>query len=143
MKNPQYSVSLITDLALGVRRLQGVNGIASAVPFAAIARTQDEARFVTSAVNMLARYNESTARLTLVSAPGPIVGRDVNGRLVVPGPVDYVAWTQRAAEFARRDDLRGPNRLIWVSGQLDRRADKEARALGWTVFENFTIASER
>ena len=143
MKNPQYSVSLITDLALGVRRIQSVNGVASVVPFAAIAKTQDEARFVAAAVNMLARYNESTERLAEVSAPGPIVGRGVSGRLVVAGPVDYVAWTERAARFAERNDLKAPDRLIWVSGQLDRRANKEAHALGWNVYENFTIAAER
>jgi hypothetical protein len=143
MKNPQYSVSLLTDLALGVRRLQGVNGLASVVPFAAIAKTQDETNFVTSAVNMLARYNESTERLTLVTAPGPVLGRGVSGRMVVAGPVDYVAWTQRAAHFAERDDLKTPNRLIWLSGQMDRRADKEVTARGWTVFESFTIAAER
>jgi hypothetical protein len=143
MKNPQYSVSLITDLALGVRRLQNVSGVASVVPFAAIAKTQDEARFVTAAVNMLARYNEGTERLAEVSSPGPILGRGVSGRLVVPAPVDYVAWTERAARFARRGDLKTPDRLIWLSGQMDKRADKEAKALGWTVFENFTIAAER
>ena len=143
MKNPQYSVSLLTDLAIGVRRLQGVNGLASVVPFAAIARTQDEARFVTAAVNMLARYHESTEPLAAMTAPGPIVGRGISGRLVVPAPVDYVAWTERAARFAERADLKTPNRLIWISGQMDRRAHKEATARAWAVYENFTIAAER
>jgi hypothetical protein len=143
MKNTQYSVSLITDLALGVRRLQGVNGVASVVAFAAIARTQDETRFVTAAVNMLARYHESTEPLAGVTAPGPLIGRGVSGRLVVPAPVDYVAWTERAARFAERNDLKTPNRLIWLSGQMDRRAYKEATARGWAVYENFTIAAER
>ena len=113
------------------------------MPFAAIARTQDEARFVTAAVNMLARYHESTQPLALVTAPGPILGRGASGRLVVAAPVDYVAWTQRAARFAQRDDLKAPTRLIWLSGQIDRRAYKQASALGWTVYESFTIAAER
>ncbi len=143
MKNKQYSVSVLTDLALGVRRLQSVNGVASVVGFAAIARTQDETRFVTAAVNMLARYHESTEPLAAVTAPGPLLGRGVSGRLVVPAPVDYVAWTERAARFADRADLKTPNRLIWISGQMDRRAHKEATARGWTVYENFTIAAER
>jgi hypothetical protein len=143
MRNKQYSVSLITDLALGVRRLQGVNGLASVVDFAAIARTQDETRFVTAAVNMLARYHESSEPLALVTAPGPILGRSVSGRLVVPAPVDYVAWTERAARFADRDDLKSPNRLIWLSGRMDRRAYKAVTARGWTVDENFSIAAER
>src|SRR5262249_59413536 len=132
MKNPQYSLSLITDLALGVRRVQSVNGVASVVPFAAIARTQDEARFVTSAVNMLARYNESTERLAEVSAPGPIVGRGVSGRLLIAAPVDYVAWTEPAARFAQRDDLKAPDRLVWGSRPLDPPAHKATRALPWT-----------
>ena len=143
MRNKQYSVSLLTDLALGVRRLQGVNGLASVVGFAAIARTQDETRFVTAAVNMLARFHESSEPLALVTAPGPILGRAVSGRLVVPVPLDYVAWTERAARFAERDDLKTPNRLIWLSGQMDRRAHKEATARAWTVYESFTIAAER
>lgn len=143
MTNRQYSVSLFTDLALGVRRLQGVNGIASVVPFAAIVRTQDEAHFVTAAVNMLARYHESSEPIMLVTAPGPVLGRSVSGRLVVPAPVDYVAWTERAAHFAARDDLKARNRLIWLSGQMDRRAYKAATDRGWTVYESFTIAAER
>jgi hypothetical protein len=143
MKNKQYSVSLLTDLAIGVRRLHDVNGLASVIGFAAIAQTQDETRFVTAAVNMLARYHESTEPLALVTAPGPILGRGVSGRLVVPAPVDYVAWTGRAARFAERGDLKAPNRLIWLSGQMDRRAYKEVTARAWTVYENFTIAAER
>jgi hypothetical protein len=143
IKNPQYSLSLLTDLAMGVQRLQGVNGLASVVRFAAAARTQDETRFVVAAVNMLARYKESTQPITEVMAPGPIVGRSLNGGLVVPGPVDYVAWTERAARFAQRQDLRAQARLGWVSGQLSPRARKEFERRGWQVFESFTIAGER
>jgi hypothetical protein len=143
IKNPQYSLSLLTDFAMGVQRLQGVNGLASVVRFAAAAKTQDETRFVAAAVNMLARYKESTQPITDVMAPGPIVARSLNGELVVPGPVDYVAWTERAARFAQREDLRAPARLGWVSGQLSPRARKEFERRGWQVFESFTIAGER
>src|SRR5262249_884172 len=104
---------------------------------------QDEARFVTAAVNMLASYNERTERLAEVSAPGPVVGRGVSGRLVVPAPVDYVAWTERADRFADRADMKAPDRMVWVCGRMDARAYKEATARRWTVFETFTIATER
>src|SRR5439155_10125502 len=100
--NPQYSLSVLTALAMGIQRLQGVPGRDAVVIFAAAARTQDETRFVAGAVNMLARYHEAVAPIAQVSAPGPILGRTVAGTLVVPVPVDYIAWTERVARFPHR-----------------------------------------
>jgi hypothetical protein len=54
-----------------------------------------------------------------------------------------VAWTQRAARFTQRDDLKAPDRLAWLSGQLSPRARKEVAARGWTIDESYTIAAER
>ena len=113
------------------------------VGFAAIAQTQDETRLVAAAVNMLARHHESVEPIALVTAPGPIIGRTVGGKLVVPAPVDYVAWTQRAAGFAGREDLKAPTRSAWLSGRMSVRAAKEFRGAGWKVDESFTIAAER
>lgn len=143
MKNSQYSLSVLTALAHGCQRLQGVNGLASVVAFAAVARTQDETRLVAASVNMLARHHESVEPIAQVTAPGPIIGRTVGGALVVPAPVDYVAWTQRAAGFAGREDLKAPTRTAWLSGRMSARAAKEFAARAWKVDESFTIAAER
>ena len=143
MKNPQYSLSVLTALAHGCQRLQGVNGLAAVVGFAAIAKTQDETRLVAAAVNMLARHHESVERLALVTAPGPITGSTVSGKLVVPAPVDYVAWTQRVAGFAGRADLKAPTRSVWLSGRMSPTARKEFAARGWKVDESHSIAAER
>lgn len=143
MKNAQYSLSVLTALAEGCQRLQGVNGIASVVAFAAIAKTQDETRLVTAAVNMLARHHESVERLAMVSAPGPIIGRTLSGQLILPAPVDYVAWTRTAAEFAGREDLKAPTRTAWLSGRMSPMARKEFAARGWKVEESYTIGAER
>ena len=113
------------------------------IDFAAAAKTQDETRLVAGAVNMLARYHEGTQRIAQVTAPGPIIARTVTGALMVPAPVDYVAWTQRIARFAQRDDLKAPQRMAWLSGQMSPRARKQFERQGWTVFESFTIAAER
>ena len=143
MKNPQYSLSVLTALAHGCQRLQGVNGLAAVVGFAAIAKTQDETRLVAASVNMLARHHESVERLALVTAPGPIIGSTVSGKLVVPAPVDYVAWTQRVAGFAGRADLKAPTRSAWLSGRMSPTARKESAARGWKVDESYSIAAER
>jgi hypothetical protein len=108
VQNPQYSLTVLTELALAIRRLQGVAGLDSLVVFAAAARTQDECRFVAGATNMLARYHEAVAPIAQVSAPGPVLGRTATGTLVLAAPVDYIAWLERVGAAANRPDLQAP-----------------------------------
>jgi len=143
MNNKQYSLSVLTALTQGLQRLQGVNGLASIVDFAAAAKTQDETRFVAGSVNILARYHESVAPIAVTTAPGPIIGRTTNGTLVIPAAVDYVAWTERVGRMAQRDDFKAPDRTTWLSGQMSIRARKEFTTRGWRVDESFSIAAER
>jgi hypothetical protein len=143
MKNPQYSLSVLTALAQGCQRLRAVRGVASVVAFASIARTQDETRLVAAAVNMLARHHETVQALAQLAAPGPIIGRTASGAVLVPAPVDYVAWTARAGGFAAREDLKAQSRTIWLSGRMSPRAKKEFAARGWKVDESYSIAAER
>lgn len=143
MKNPQYTLSVLVALAQGLQRLKGANGLASVVDFAAAAQTQDETRLVAAAVNMLARYSETVTPIAMVAAPGPILGYTAAGALVVPAPVDYVAFTERTARFGQRDDMKSPDRTIWLSGKASPRALKEIMARGWKVNESFSIGAER
>ena len=143
VQNPQYPLSVLTDLAIAIRRLQGVPGRDAVVIFAAAAKTQPETRFMAGAVGMLARYHESVAPIAQVSAPGPILGRTAGGALVVPLPVDYIAWTKRVAQFPQRPDVQAPEHVGFVSGRLSPLAGKEFTKRGWKLFESFTIAAER
>jgi hypothetical protein len=143
VKNPQYSLSVLTAVAMGIQRLKGVKGLSSVVQFGAAAKTEDEARFVAAAVNMLGRYHESVEPLAEVAAPGPILGRAASGAVVVPGPVDYVAWTERSARVAQREDIKAAKRIAWLSGRMSPRARKEFSERGWVVDESFTVAAER
>ena len=63
--------------------------------------------------------------------------------MVVPAAVDYVAWTERVSRITQRDDLKAPERIAWLSGQMSPRAKKEFIGRGWTAFETFSIAAER
>ncbi len=143
VKNEQYSLSVLTAVALGIQRLKGVNGLASVVDLAAAAKTQDETRFMAGAVNMLARYHETVAPLAQVAAPRPIIGRTVGGALVIPAPVDYVAWTERVSGIGQREELKVPERSVWLSGSMSPLAQKQFTALGWKVMESYSIAAER
>src|SRR6266481_7079345 len=144
VQNPQYSLSVLTALAMGIQRLQGVPGRDAIVIFAAAARTQDECRFVAGAVNMLARYHEAVAPIAQVSAPGPILGRTAAGALIVPMPVDYISWTERVAGFPKRSDIRAASEHVgFVSGRLSPLASKEFTKRDWKMFESYTIAAEQ
>lgn len=143
VQNPQYSLTTLTELALGIQRLQGVSGLDAVVLFAAAARTQDECRFVAGAVNMLARYHEAVAPIAKVSAPGPILGHTAGGTLVLAAPVDYIAWLERVGAAANRPDLQAPEKVLFVSGRLTPLAQKELTKRGWKLFESFTTAASR
>jgi hypothetical protein len=141
VKNQQYSLTTLTELALAMQRLQGVPGRDAVVIFAAAARTQDECRFVAGAVNMLARYHEAVAPIAQISAPGPILGRTATGTLVLAAPVDYIAWLKHVGAIANRPDLQAPDKVLFVSGQLTPLAQKELTKRGWKLFESFTTAA--
>ncbi len=143
VQNKQYTLTVLTELALAIQRLQGVQGLDSIVIFAAAARTQDECRFVAGATNMLARYHEAVAPIAQVTAPGPILARTADGTLVLPAPVDYVAWLERVALASNRPDLQAPERVFFVSGRLTPLAQKELSKRGWKLFESFTRAAEK
>jgi hypothetical protein len=143
MENPYYSLSVLTALATGITRLQGVTGRDAVVVFAAAAQSEDEANFVTSAVNMLARYHESVAPLARLSAPGPLLGHTASGALVLPAPVDYVSWIEALGRDVARPELQAAEKVAFVSGQVSPLAHKQLTARGWTILETYTTAAER
>ena len=144
LKNSQYTLSLLTAVAQGIKRLQGVNGLPSVIDFAAAAKTQDETRLVAGAVNMLARYHESTQRIAAGDRAGSHHRADGHRRADGPRPrgLHRVDPAHRAPRAAGRPQG-APERLAWLSGQMSPRARKQSEGQGWTVFESFTIAAER
>ena len=143
MANPYYSLSVLTAVATGIQRLQGVAGRESVVIFAAAAETEDEANFVAGAVNMLARYHETVAPLAWVSAPGPILGRTEAGALVLPAPIDLVSWIAPVRETMGRAELQAPEKRGYLSGWVTPLASKRLTSLGWNIYESFPFAWER
>jgi hypothetical protein len=129
--NPWYSLSLLTAFVTALDQLQGVSGRDTIVMLAASAISEDQARFLTAATQMLASYHQTVAPLSAVLGRGTVTGRDQRGAVVVPAPLDYVAWTARVAEFAKRSDLKVQERQVWLTGQMSPRARNEMTKLGW------------
>jgi hypothetical protein len=136
IKNPWYSLSVLTSLVTALDRLSGVNGRPAVVALALTATTEDQARFLASAVEMLAAHHQTVEPLAEVVARGTVIGRTQSGALIVPGAVDYVAWTQQVAGFAGRTDLQGTPGSLWITGRLSPDAQRQFAVLGWTAYQN-------
>lgn len=137
MGNQWLTLSLKTSLVGALERLSDVPGRADVIAFASNAISEDQARFVVGAMEMLARYHETVTPITMIQPLGPIVGQIGSGGIVIPAPVDYVAWTQRVAELSRRPDLNAVQRTALLSGKMSPLAKRQFGAAGWTVREGF------
>jgi hypothetical protein len=135
MKNRWYSLTVLTSLVTGLESLTGVAGRTEIINLATLAENEEEARFIASSVQMLARLNETDIRLKEVAARGTVVGIARNGAIVVPAPVDYVSWTPQIARLASRPDLRASRRGIRLTGKMSTAARNGFAALGWTITE--------
>src|ERR1700756_1306121 len=135
MKNPVFPLSVQTAFITNLERLSGVPGSVKTVELASTAESEVQARFLTDAVGMLVRYNDTHAPIARLLVRRAIIGQDRNGVIVVQAPVDYVSWTELVSNFAHRSDLAAPRRAIWLTGQLSPLTRENFRRLGWTVNE--------
>jgi hypothetical protein len=143
VKNPWYSLSVLTSLVTALDRLADVDGRPAVVALAATATTEDQARFLANVVEMLAAQQQTGAPLAQLGASGTVIGWTQGGVPVVPGPVDYVAWTERVADFTSRTDLQGGPGSVWVTGRMSPEAERQFAALGWTVYQNVSPPWQR
>src|SRR5262249_46810270 len=125
-----------TALLEALRTLGPGPGRTDVIPWALTAQSDAQARFIAGAVVILAAYHRTQGPIAALRVSGTLVAQTPAGGLVVPAPVDYVAWTERVARFAHRPDLAGQNRQIWLTGRLSPRARQELTRLKWTAREN-------
>jgi hypothetical protein len=135
MRNPVFPLSVQTAFITNLQRLSGAPGSVDAVVLASTAESEQQARFLTNAVGMLARYHETQTPIVRIIVRKTIVGKDRNGAILLEAPVDYIPWTEQASYFAHRPDLLASRRTIWLTGQFSPLARKNFQALGWTINE--------
>jgi hypothetical protein len=136
MHNAAIPLSVQVALVENLARLSGVSGRAGVIALMDGILSESQARFLAGAVRMLADYHETQQPIVALATPGPVIGRDRDGTVIVPAPVDYVSWTERIAQFATSPTLAAPQRSIWLTGKMSPRAKQEFAGLGWTVRES-------
>jgi hypothetical protein len=133
--NRWHSLSVLTALVTDLERLHGVSGRPEVLALAAGAKKEEEARFLAAAVHLLAHLNVSGIPLRRVTGRGTVVGIARDGAVVVPAPVDYLAWTERIGAFAMRSDLRAARRGIWLTGRMSAAAHEGFSQRGWILHD--------
>ena len=136
MSNSSFPLSVQTAFVEDLTELHNVRGTSDVVALAGTAESEDQARFLADALDMLVSYNHTQTPLADIGAKGTIFGRDRAGVLIVPAEADYVVWTQRTEYFANRPDLAAQKRAVWLSGKMSPLARKNFESLGWRINEN-------
>jgi len=140
ISNKNYSITVLTALVGALQRLGPIPGRAEVLTLASTAANEDQARFMMGSTQMLAHHHEWAKPLSMVMARGTVAGKTATGGLVVGAPVDYVAWTENVANFARRTDFAASSLDIWLTGRMSPRARQEFERIGWRVHEGSPTA---
>lgn len=133
-RNSYFTPTLQTSLVLALESLGNVLGRTEVIAFASRAASDIEARYVINSVLLLAQHSRTDMAVTSVrGADNVIVGITANGRLIIPMPMDYIAWNKPVEDFARRTDLDGAERWVLVPGKVTPQAMQELKRFGWHV----------
>ncbi len=116
-----------------LERLKKTTGRPWIMPVATTVLSFDQARFVVEAMEMPAGYDEKISPIIALENKAPFAGRTASGTLVVAGPVDLLAWTERINLFAVRPDLKAKKKILWLRGEATPEARQQLTKLGWTV----------
>lgn len=135
METADLPLSHKRAILLALEDLAPAENRAGIVDLALRCHTQDQVRFLARSLELLAaRQRSGDARYTrLVVADRVPAAIEASGALHVPALVDCISWTEEAADFARRDDLRSQRPVLLLSGQITDRALLGFKENGWTL----------
>lgn len=135
METADLSLSQKRAVLLALEGLAPAENRASIVDLALRCHTQDQARFLARALELLAaRQRSGESRYTRLVVAGRVpAALEAGGALHVPALVDCVSWTEEVADFARRGDLRSQRPVLLLSGQITDRALLGFKENGWTL----------
>ena len=135
LDNPWFSPTLQTRFVNALARLQKVSGMGNETRLAGGAQSEEEARFFCGSLEILQRSLAGNGPLRELTAHASVpAGVLTDGTLVVAAPVDLVAWTQTAAEFATPQQGNG-HAVLYINGALTQGARDGFKARGWQVVQ--------
>ena len=138
LRQKWFTLSTQTALEEALYSMGPGPGRADVITWALTADSVLQTRFMAGAVAILAEYHRTAAPIQKIRVAGTLIGETASGALVIAAPVDYIAWTERAAGFVQRPDLAAKEHQLWVFGHVSPRARQELTARGWVIREGVT-----
>ena len=133
-RNAYFTPTLQSSLVLALESLGEAAGRGEVIAFAARASSETEARYVNNSVLLLAQHGRRVEPIASVRAADNVIAAETtSGKLILPAPLDYIAWVKPTEDLARRTDLQKAERWLLSSGTVTPRAFEELTALGWRV----------
>lgn len=147
LDHPRYTPRHYTVIATSLGAMDGTRGSASFIHAALQAHDEVTADFVMHVAEILKGYHQKVAPVREIMVVPPMVfARAANNTVVIPLPVDYGMWTERAGQMLpalleryrnRNYDPAGVNRFeMWVTGTLTPMAKQQLSKFGVRVVEN-------
>ncbi len=120
----------LTNLLLKIDPRKGCNEL---LELAATTGSEVEARYLVDALALIARHGRArNSNLVVVGAA--IAYAMPNGHVVLPMPVDYLAWTRDMGEFFARDEFTHTgDKLVLIGGEASPLTRRKLASNGWRV----------
>ena len=133
LRHRWYTLTRQSRLVHGLERLGGVTGRVDVMPLALSVTSEEQARFVAGAVEMLARYHEKVAPLATVQVLGTVVARTQAGAHRGPGVGGPPGVDADARPLRPATGSQGRDEGAVAIRACDATRPAGARARGWTV----------
>jgi len=144
LDHPSYTPTQTTVIAGSLEALSGAKGRDAFLRYALSADSEEGANFFQYMAEMLRGYQAKVGPVQDIKVFGPLVfARAANGSVIVPLPLDYAIWTERAGQ--RVPDAMHSYKAMepgmkkcefWLTGTASQTAKDEAAKNGIQIVEN-------
>jgi hypothetical protein len=145
LASPHFTPRHDTVIATSLEALEGAKGRELVLQLALEANVESDADFVQHLAQTLRGYHHRVSPIETLRLSTPfLVARAENGNLVVPFPLDYGVWSQRAETALapivarhREEAAAGGGRLeFWTTGSVSPKAREKLAERGMWVIDH-------
>jgi hypothetical protein len=142
LEHPQFSPTQKTFLVGALNLMDGVEKREIFIQAASLVQDETSAFLRRRQAEMMAAYHKQISPVQSFHwIGGAPVMHNQKGAVIVPLPVDHIAWTRAVAQDLQQDleaSLKIPTskvKELWVAGTMSPLAQKNFEAKGWLVKE--------
>ncbi len=125
-----FTDTLRTALIGHLEQLAPKSGCNALLELAATARGEVEALYLVDALALI-EHQPDVRDGALFTVGAAIVWRTPSNKMILPLPVDYLAWNRQLAVFFDQPQLRSANKTALIGGEASMLAQRALTRRGW------------